>query len=219
MEANQVRPGLRDRKRALTRARIEAAAIDLVLRDGPEAVTVDAISDRADISQRTFFNYFESKEAAILGLQPGEIDEYALSEELGSSETLDPIAAVVSLVAATMGVAGQGNPELHSSRVEIMRRHPEIVGNQFAQLQARRTRFVDHVGKILSLQPQFLNDPDASARANIILSMCVSATRSAVEDWVQSLDDEHVRPTGADETAAIQQRAVALVYSTVGRLT
>ena len=218
MSFDQATPGRRNRKRAQTRARIEAAAIELVLKNGLDSATIDAISERADVSPRTFFNYFESKDAAILGLQSRETDEDALDEQLASGRDLDPIAAVVSLVTATMGVTGRGSTELHRSRVEIMRRHPEILSSQFAQLSARRTRLVEHVGQILPRHPQFQDDLDAVARANIVLAVCVSATRSAVEEWAQTTDIDHVRETPADDAEAIEQRAVALVYSTFERL-
>ena len=218
MSSDETTPGRRDRKRAQTRARIEAAAIELVLRDGLDSATIDAISERADVSPRTFFNYFESKDAAILGLQSRETDEDALDERLASGGGLDPIAAVVSLVTTTMGVTGRGSTELHRSRVEIMRRHPEILSSQFAQLSERRSRLVEHVGQILSRHPQFQDDLDAVARANIVLAVCVSATRSAVEGWAQTTDIEHVRKAGGDDADAIEQRAVALVHSTLGRL-
>ena len=218
MSFDQATPGRRNRKRAQTRARIEAAAIELVLKNGLDSATIDAISELADVSPRTFFNYFESKDAAILGLQSRETDEDALDEQLASGRDLDPIAAVVSLVTATMGVTGRGSTELHRSRVEIMRRHPEILSSQFAQLSARRTRLVEHVGQILARHPQFQDDLDAVARANIVLAVCVSATRSAVEEWAQTTDIDHVRETPADDAEAIEQRAVALVYSTFERL-
>ena len=72
--------GLRERKRAQTRHRLEEAAIGLALRDGLDKVTIDAISERADVSPRTFFNYFDSKEDAILGVRPPDISEQTLAE-------------------------------------------------------------------------------------------------------------------------------------------
>ena len=65
--------GLRERKRAQTRRRLEEAAIGLALRDGLDKVTIDAISERADVSPRTFFNYFDSKDDAILGVSPPDV--------------------------------------------------------------------------------------------------------------------------------------------------
>ena len=41
--------GLRDRKRRETRARLEEAAVTLVLRDGLEQTTIGTISELADV--------------------------------------------------------------------------------------------------------------------------------------------------------------------------
>ncbi len=57
--------GLRDRKKRRTRQAIRAAAIELFTIQGVEATTVEQIAAAADISPRTFFNYFDSKEQAV----------------------------------------------------------------------------------------------------------------------------------------------------------
>jgi len=58
---------LREIKKERTRESIEVAAVSLAIDDGPEAATVQRICGMADISERTFFNYFASKDDAILG--------------------------------------------------------------------------------------------------------------------------------------------------------
>ncbi|MEI3230619.1 MAG: TetR family transcriptional regulator, partial [Gordonibacter pamelaeae] len=63
---------MRERKRCETRAAIERAAISLVDELGYDNVTVAMISERAVVSQGTFFNYFPTKDAAIVGL--GRVD-------------------------------------------------------------------------------------------------------------------------------------------------
>lgn len=60
--------GLRERKARETRRALEVATLDLALEFGYESVTVEQIAQRADVSPRTFFNYFSSKEDAVLGL-------------------------------------------------------------------------------------------------------------------------------------------------------
>lgn len=61
--------GLRQQKRRRNRANIIAAAIELARSDGLESVTVARIADRAEISVRTFFRFFSSKERAVAALE------------------------------------------------------------------------------------------------------------------------------------------------------
>ena len=58
--------GLRDQKKAATRAALAAAAITLGRDIGFESVTAEAIAHHAGVSTRTFHNYFSSKEEAAL---------------------------------------------------------------------------------------------------------------------------------------------------------
>jgi AcrR family transcriptional regulator len=60
------KPPLRDRRRAA----VERIALDLALEHGYDAVTVEMICDAALISPSTFFNYFGSKDRAVLGPEP-----------------------------------------------------------------------------------------------------------------------------------------------------
>jgi AcrR family transcriptional regulator len=58
-------PGLRERKKAETHSALGRAALDLALERGLEAVTADDIAASANVSPRTFHNYFGSKEEAL----------------------------------------------------------------------------------------------------------------------------------------------------------
>ena len=58
-------PGLRERKRQQTRERLTRAAMALFLERGFEATTLDDIAAAADISRRSFFHYFASKEDVV----------------------------------------------------------------------------------------------------------------------------------------------------------
>ncbi|EWS99987.1 TetR family transcriptional regulator [Intrasporangium oryzae NRRL B-24470] len=69
--------GLRERKKRETRSAIHRAALDLVEEKGYAAVTTDAIAARAGVSARTFFNYYPSKDAAVLGTRPEDLDQVA----------------------------------------------------------------------------------------------------------------------------------------------
>ncbi len=60
-------PTRRERKKQATRHAIHKAAMELAEERGLHGVTVEAISERADVAPRTFWAYFRSKEDAVLG--------------------------------------------------------------------------------------------------------------------------------------------------------
>lgn len=61
-----LRMGLRERKKLATRAALSHAAWSLMVERGLDAATPDAIAEAADVSPRTFRNYFAGREEAIL---------------------------------------------------------------------------------------------------------------------------------------------------------
>lgn len=204
--------GLRDRKRLQTRARLEQAAVTLVLRDGLERTTVDAISELADVSPRTFFNYFDSKDSAILGLRPDELSEQALSEYLADPGAGGTVDAVVRLLFSVTGARLSDSPT-REDRLEIVRRYPHLLTEQLGQLSQLAGRLTDAVQAGLAADPNFsgLSCPDRAAQAELVLAVCMSAIRVAVREWAAA-------GKGADEQE-LERRATSLVLELTGRLT
>lgn len=67
-EVSDSQTSLRERKKAKTWLAIHDAAAELALSHDAKCVTVQSIANRAGVAPRTFFNYFPSKEDAILGV-------------------------------------------------------------------------------------------------------------------------------------------------------
>jgi AcrR family transcriptional regulator len=76
-----VSKGLQARRYAHTRAEIQAAAFDLFERNGFDSVTIDQIAERAGISARTYFRYFESKSDLVFGMITEPIERIAAALE------------------------------------------------------------------------------------------------------------------------------------------
>lgn len=113
---------LRERKRTETWAALHNAATRLTLKKGPEAVTVEQIAAEANVSPRTFFNYFSTKEDAILGLQEPSIDEGLLEQ---FSPEHDLIQQVSRLLIAVVHSAEGGERDA-SRRTEVLTAYPVL---------------------------------------------------------------------------------------------
>jgi AcrR family transcriptional regulator len=202
--------GLRDRKRLETRARVEKAAVEIVLRDGLQQATVDAISAAADISPRTFFNYFDSKEDAILGLRDLEITAELIDAHLAEADTADIVDGLIGLVLELMAPA-LDDSALHLSRVEVIRRHPELLTRQITQFTRTTDTLTSWARTLMARDPRFSNlDPATSPLAEPILALCASAVRIVVKERIASGTDA--------STEDIRTRAVALARETVETL-
>lgn len=85
------RPGLRERKKARTRAEIQRHTLRLIAEQGFVATTVEQIADAADISPSTFFRYFRNKEDAAVA---DFMDEAVFKAAVAAPPELDPLQAL-----------------------------------------------------------------------------------------------------------------------------
>ncbi|MDO3696555.1 TetR/AcrR family transcriptional regulator [Curtobacterium flaccumfaciens] len=91
---------LRERKKQQTRQALHDAALTLVSAHGLDGVTVEQICADADVSPRTFFNYFSSKAHAALGLDSVEVPERSAAWFAEADGAL--VDDLCALVAATV---------------------------------------------------------------------------------------------------------------------
>lgn len=74
-----IEEGRRDAKRRATRTSLVNAARTLTARHGVHGFTVEQLCDQVGVSRRTFFNYFGTKDEAILGAPADELPAEAVA--------------------------------------------------------------------------------------------------------------------------------------------
>ncbi|CAN5346227.1 TetR family transcriptional regulator [soil metagenome] len=178
--------GLRDKKRIETRARLERAAVELVVRDGLALATIDAISDAADVSSRTFFNYFDSKEDAILGLRDVDLSGEVATDLLARYESADIVERVVRLLFVVIGPS-IADSDLHAARMKIVQQHPELLSRHVTLMMRMADQITAAIETLLQADPAFAAvepEADATASAELLLALCGGGVRVAVKRWI-----------------------------------
>jgi AcrR family transcriptional regulator len=118
---------LRQRRIAATALNIETQAVALALEHGLEHVTVEMICEASDVSARTFFNYFGTKDNAILGKFAPEVDEQKAREFIASNnpDILSEVIGVVKLPEEFIH-----NPVLELQRMKLLNQNPGLMSKQ-----------------------------------------------------------------------------------------
>jgi AcrR family transcriptional regulator len=121
----RVTSGLRERKKAATRTALHEAALRLVAERGLDRVSVDDIAEAADVSPRTFFNYFPSKDDAVIGLDPAgpERQAAAIAARPAGESPVEAMRAVAIAQATEMAA----EPQLWPLRMQVVETHPVLV--------------------------------------------------------------------------------------------
>jgi AcrR family transcriptional regulator len=129
----QTSPSLRERNRIETTHSIHQAAAELVLANGLTETTVEAIASQAGVSKRTFFNYFATKEDAVLGSTTPVLEEDAVRAFAATDEDL--LSRTVRLLVSVLDSAFQGGSSLETRRT-LLNAYPELRQPLLRQLTA-----------------------------------------------------------------------------------
>ena len=199
---------LRERKRRETRAAIERSAITLVDELGYENVTVAMIAERAVVSQGTFFNYFPTKDAAIVGLGPLDLDPQAVHAAYDRLAPAAPYHATLSLFLEV--VRETGLDERHRGHARTSGRTDAGAHAAFLGRHVRlRRRFPQHAGVLPGRAPRKAHlQPDGSTaaeEASLVVSEALEAAKFALARATKDL--ERGLPE-ADEVEAIVRKIV-----------
>jgi AcrR family transcriptional regulator len=157
--------GLRERKKQQTRQAIGEAAIGLFAERGFEAVTVAEVAAAANVSEKTVFNYFPTKEDLAYSRQT-EVEEQLIAavREHGALAGMR-----IFLVDVFSGLGDKGAPELMATRARIVAASPA--------LQARELEIFAELRRVLAAE--LGGDVQASVVANALVGVNHALLHSA----------------------------------------
>ncbi|MCH1883731.1 TetR family transcriptional regulator [Agrococcus sp. ARC_14] len=172
----QPQPGLRERKKALTRRTIADAAFSLSSEHGLESVTIDQIAERAFVSPRTVSNYFSSKEEAVVAAHNNEPVELlaGLAERPADEPPLQSLRAVL-----TGAIRSWSKEQMAALKAkdELIERHPALLPHRMAQFDALE----DAIRVVVAERSD--TDPETEAFPRLIAGAATAAVRTAIRVW------------------------------------
>jgi len=174
--ADRPRLGLRERRKRLTAAELEAAAYRLFGERGFDAVTVDDIAAEADVSRRTFFRYFASKEDVLLADHFVQLAR--LREAMAARPADEPI--ITALRNALLSLTGdfEDRKEIVILRGKLMRDTPSLQARSIVHQKLWENAMQEMVATRLGV------DPVTDLRPGVVSAATLAAMRVAFTSWL-----------------------------------
>ena len=172
---------LRKRKKERTRRALAAAALRLFSEQGFEATTLDEVVDEVEVSKRTFFRYFASKEEVAMAAETELWDAYI--EEVESREIHgNVLTALREALSATLEAMEAGWEERFIATRAVAAHADSTVlydHSELSSLRAQR-RLVEVLEEKLGI------DSRADVRLRMVGELALSAWRCGARNWVAS---------------------------------
>jgi AcrR family transcriptional regulator len=200
---NSAETGLRQRKKRETLEALHEAALNLALERGVDKVTVNDIAVRADVSPRTFFNYFETKEDAILGISSSATAEvlagFSASQRLEGSA----IDVVVELVWLLL-VGSIISEDTLEARMELLRTHPSLSRRSFDRIAEMEAELIKALDAHLSADLDAESQPTRHEYVMVLLSTGLGIWRYILHKLLGSNSPNYTGARREDFTKTVQ---------------
>ncbi|MEO7348636.1 MAG: helix-turn-helix domain-containing protein [Terrimesophilobacter sp.] len=178
--------GLRERKRAATHRAIQHAVLRLATERGYEHVTIEEIAAAANISPRTFFNYFVSKDEAVVGEFPAIASLDAAEQFLAEGPDANIVKGLGRLLEAA-AVALASDREASQQRRMLLRQHPVLLAKRMTYLHTFENELSELVlARLTRDNPQgAVDSEELEQQAGLLSQIVLAAMRFAYRRWIE----------------------------------
>lgn len=164
--------GARERKKRATRAQLEEAAYSLFAQRGYDATTVDEIAEAAQVSPRTFFRYFATKEDVVFPDSAWLCDQIRSVMETGpASDT-----AVVANAVVAFSQLLEKNREGTLARRQLINDNPALEGRRLLI----ESEWVSAVAGTLAVRA---GRESPTFEQQVLAGCAICALSTAVQHW------------------------------------
>lgn len=193
-----------------------AAAIELLVRQGYDATSVDDLADAAGISRSTFFRKFGSKEDIVFADHDRIL---AQVQEFLAGTTADPLRAVVEAALLVFG-HHVGNRKTSLARYELLHQVPALRDRELVMTHRYQRAFRNHLSSAL---------PEGEKReltAVAFAASVVAVHNSVLRQWLRVISagedvergEREAREAEARELAARLGRELGTLADTFARV-
>lgn len=173
--------GLRERKKRETRDRLRGVALRLAIEQGVEHVTVEDIAAEADVSTRTFFNYFGSKEEVLAGPDPSSATDLAqaFADRPSAEPPLESLRALMMMRAA---IVSERADEIRA-RMQLIKGCPALQPRYFATAAAMERVLTEGIAARIG------SDPDLDPYPALLAGVASTVMRTTIVSWLAGPGD------------------------------
>ena len=150
------------------------AALELFAEQGYDATSVGQISERAGLTQRTFYNHYPDKREVLFGLSH-LFQAEAIAAFRAAADGLPPLDALVGALQVVCESMFQDQRPIVARRLNTIRANPELQERELAKQAA----LADALGRTLE---ETGLDPDTAA---LMVGAALLVQQTAVDLWVR----------------------------------
>ena len=192
--------GLRERKKARTREALKDAAMMLFSRHGFDGTTVEEIAEACEVSPRTFFRYFPTKDDVVFNDHPERLED--LRRMLAARPDDEPILASLRAVVRSLADDMDAKHDQILASQEMSRTSPTLAARGLALQRELTDIIAEFVADRMGV------DPVADQVPGLVGGVVFAAVSAAMNTWVA---------TGArDDLAVLVERALELLDQGLG---
>jgi AcrR family transcriptional regulator len=172
-----VTAGLRERKKEKTRDALARSALRLFAKRGFDNVTVEEIAASCEVSPRTFFRYFASKEDVLFA--ESDAHRRRLLDALADHESGEAPFTVLESALRVVAADYASERDTLCARHDIVRSTPSLRSRVSERQQGWEAEVVDQL-RATSARARRMSDLEL----RLVVASATSALRVAVEAWI-----------------------------------